>query len=292
MKKRFFSLLLALCLPAAWAVPALAAEGQPDWRLTRVTVTSDGVVVDTTLDYGAGGSLPTRAQREDEVFTMEYDEAGRITLYTSPGYTQQSVYNDAGQLAETVWQSAEQVRTVYTYNEAGLVSRAEQTATDTSSVRDYTYDEHGNMTSQSVATDGGEPAVSTYTYEYDDAGLAVSQTYDVTQPWGQFTGTYTYTYDDAGRRVGESYDDGEIRYYYMPLLAGTWSRQIWTDFDGGTSEDISLSLTLEDSAGQQVLSWMCAMTGEPTLEYDDNGCLVRAADADGNMIELSYEPVA
>ncbi len=292
MKKRFFSLLLVLCLLAAAAIPVLADEGQSAFLLTKVTVTSGGTATETAFVYENGGWLPTQVRKGEDVFAMEYDDAGRITFYTAPTYTQQMVYDEAGHLAETTWQGESSIHTVYTYDEAGQVIRQEQTTDDFSSVVEYVYDEHGHMISQTTAAPGGEPDVNTYTYEYDDAGLALSQTYHITQPWGTFTGTYTYEYDDEGRLTRESYDDGESLYYYMPLLSGGWSRQIWTDLDGGSSEEISLSLGLRDTAGEQVMLWTCPMTGEPEMEYDDNGCLVKAADADGNMIELSYGPVA
>lgn len=292
MQKRFFSLLLVLCLLAAAAVPALAGEETPAFRLTKVTVTSGGTAAETTFVYDNGGWLPTQVKKGGDVFTMEYDDAGRIITYTAPTYTMQAAYDEAGHMTEKTWQGDSSSHTVYTYDEAGQVIREEQTADDFSSVVEYVYDEHGNVISQTTAAPGGEPDVNTYTYEYNDAGLAVSQTYDITQPWGTFTGTYTYEYDGAGRMTKESYDDGEDLYYYMPLLSGTWSRAIWTDFDGASSEEISLSLRLNDAAGEPVMSWSCAMTGEPEMTYDDNGCLVKAADADGNMIELSYEPVA
>ena len=292
MKKRCFSLLLVLCLLAAAAVPCLADGDQPAWRLAKVTVTADGAATETTFVYDNGGWLPTQVQKGGDAFAMEYDDAGRVTLYTAPTYTEQRVFDEAGHLAETTWQGESSTHTVYTYDEAGQVVRQEQTADDFSSVVEYVYDEHGNVITQTTSAPGGEPDVNTYTYEYNDDGLAVSQTYDITQPWGTFSGTYTYEYDEQGRMTKESYDEGEERYYYMPLLTGTWSRAIWTDFDGNSSEEISLSLRLSDAAGELVMSWSCAMTGEPEMEFDGNGCLVKAADADGNMIEIAYEPVA
>lgn len=302
MKKRFFSLVLILVLLLALAAPCLAEEETPAFRLAKLTITSDGIVREITFSYDDGGWLPTQFQRGDDTITVEYDDAGRRVVYTEPTYTYQYVYNEAGQLAETTWQfdSSWQGNTaghiVYTYDEAGNMIRQEEDTGDLQTVIDCVYDEHGNAITQTTSAPGGEPDVSTYSYEYNDQGLMISQTYDITQPWGRFTGTYTYEYDEQGRLTRESYDDGETRFYYMPLLSCEWSRMIWTDFDEsgetGSQENISLNLYLKDAVGQQVTNWDCSMTGEPTLEYDDNGYLVRAFDADGNNIEITYEPVA
>lgn len=303
MKKRSLILVLVLGLLLALAVPGLAAEETPAVRLSKVTVTSADGPVESTFVYDDGGWLPTQVQKGADACTVEYDDAGRMLVRTAPTAAYQYAYDEAGQLTELAISdtgSGVSNHIAYSYDEAGLVVRAEATNADgqggsSTTVTENTYDEHGNQTSSTASTDGGESSVSTYSYEYDDAGLAVSQTYNISQPWGDFTGTYTYTYDDQGRRTGESYDDGEIRYYYMPLLRGEWDRIIWTDFVGETTstrEEITMTLALQDAAGQDVVSWSLPMTGEPTLEYDEDGCLVRVADADGSSIELAYEPVA
>lgn len=307
MKKRIFSIVLALGMCLSLAVPALAREEEPEYRLTKVTVNSEEGVTDTTFVYDNGGWLPTQVQMGDAAIALEYDDAGRVLRYQTPGGNMEYTYDGDGLLTESlreVPENNEQTRTVYTYDENGQVIREEASWTDgtgaaTDTVTEYAYDEHGNRTSRSVAQDGAEPQVSTFAYEYDDAGQAVSETYNVQFFWGANSGTYTFTYDDQGRRTGEIYDEGETRYYYAPMLTMEWSRQIWTSVDAngqetGQEEHITVSVSMADGAGQTIspLTWYVAMTGEAQVEYDDNGCLVKAADEDGNMIELAYEPVA
>ena len=303
MKKRFFSLALILGMLLALAAPCLAEEEQPAYRLAKVTISDSLGVSENTFAYDNGGWLPTLVSNSAGETTVEYDDAGRMTAYNTPSYSSQYVYNEDGLLAETSmqfdssWQGGASSHNVFTYDEAGQLIRSEQESDGLNTVVEFVYDEHGNVITETTSAPGGEPDVNTYTYEYNDEGLAISRTYDVTHAWGTATGTYTYAYDEEGRRVSMSYDDGESRYYYMPLLNCEWERMIWTNFDGsgettGTSESISMYVNLQDAVGATVLNWYCSMTGEPTLEYDDNGYLVRVSDADGNFIEIAYEPVA
>ena len=88
--------------------------------------------------------------------------------------------------------------TSYSYNADKLISTLENTLNDVSKAYGYTYDDNGNITSETVTTkdaDGNVEASETITYTYDDKEQLISAE--------TLTIKYEYTYDDRGNILTE-----------------------------------------------------------------------------------------
>ncbi len=86
----------------------------------------------------------------------------------------------------------------YSYNADKLISILENTLNDVSKAYGYTYDDNGNITSETVTTkdvDGNVEASETITYTYDDKEQLISAE--------TLTIKYEYTYDDRGNILTE-----------------------------------------------------------------------------------------
>lgn len=209
------------------------------------------------------GSSLIRAESWYENTLLEYetytiDEAGRpvrkvVTTVTSmaddPDIQTDYAYDEAGRLTgETMTRLAgsgleEAVtgRTSYTYDEAGLCVRQDDSNADGELMQQtiWTYDENGNPTRKEYTTAGSSAATVT-TYTYDEAGRLTEQT--VNYGSGLSPETVTYTYDDAGNLQTETYADagtGEIKqtmtYEWKPLSQALADQQTLaiTDADSG-----------------------------------------------------------
>lgn len=302
MKKRIFSLVLALSLLLAPAVPVLAAvepepSPEPEYRLVGVTATYGGST-SYTFVYGQGGYLPTEVSDGFSGTTASYDEGGRITSYQDAvGTSYTRVYDGDGNLSEetgtnTTFDEANneitgETHTTYAYDANGnRLTAAEESVWDngstTSGSTEYAYDEKGNCVREEhtyIGIDGSEHSYTyTYKYTFDDQGRIAAKTtaYNNNDPGS----AHEYIYDEEGKLVGTTWDSGKD--YYMPLLRGTW---LGGDFS-------SFTLYLVDATESVIFYWACRADSEPMLTYDDNGYLVRVDGTEGSSIELTYEPVA
>jgi YD repeat-containing protein len=130
----------------------------------------------------------------------------------------------------------------------------------------YDYDDRGNMISQTY------PNGNKYTYEYDDRGNMISMTY----PSGRKT---TYEYDDRGNMISETYPDGrKWTYEYEYDDRGNMISE--TDSDGNKTryDDRGNMISETDSNGD---TWI--------YEYDDRGNMISETDPNGYKITYEYD---
>ncbi|MGW3044377.1 NucA/NucB deoxyribonuclease domain-containing protein [Kitasatospora sp. NPDC001159] len=200
--------------------------------LGRTVTLTDGVTISSS--YDAAGHLTSQAGSGGEAATptrtVAYDADGRITSLSTPRGTQAYTYEDRGAIASA---SGPMGTSTYTYDAEGrLASRADTADTTTftydtagqlktladpqtgstlaysytptgrvaaiqygtGNTRSYTYDDQGNVTTDSVKTSTGA-AVSSLAYTYYPSGRLKTQT---TTGLAGAT-THTYGYDAAGR---------------------------------------------------------------------------------------------
>ncbi len=329
MKRRVLSLVLALAMLAALAGcgggdAAAQNEGQasggpaegaqtaaettpepspeptpePAYRLTGASRYVEGeLALQYALTYAAAGdNLPSvvretwPAAEYETSYTYLVD--GRIlsigkgdasTSQVDPYFDRvDSYFNESGKL---VWQ-------VEVYDVISYVNGEPAGQTTITQYTDYTYDEDGLLAAVTTVDDNGEPiSLREYTYtdgqqtgetvtyyyeDYDPASGGHTMVEDVTE--------YTYAYDAEGQRTrSETYRDGEMTSaadyaYVSPLRLAE-------------SEDGGVSAALLAGGGNQLLSVsVSAETGEPTVQYDDAGCLVRIEADEGTYAEFTYEP--
>ena len=325
MKRRVLSLVLALAMLAAMAgcgggdaapqnegpaesaqaasetTPEPTAEPSPEptpepaYRLTGASRYEEGeMTVQYALTYAAAGdSLPsviweTRPAEEYET-SYSYLADGRVLSVDREGdaSTSQmdSYFDESGKL---VWQAEVMQGRYYDENNepAGWYTDREYS--------DYTYDEAGLLTAVTTVDGNGERRVAqectyaegqrtgetaTYYYQdYDPDSSSPILVEDVVE--------YTYAYDAEGRQTRiETYRDGEmtstVDYTYTgPMRLASYASG-------------SVSAALLDGAGYQLLSVsVSAEEGEPAVQYDGAGCLVRIEAGEGTYAEFTYEPYA
>jgi RHS repeat-associated protein len=239
--------------------------------------------VPTTFTYDAAGRLRTSTDRNGRVTTYEYDERNRIRQIAFPDATQKRVYDAAGRLSR-IDEGTSAVEYAYdalnrlvaeTQDVGGFVNRIE-----------YQYDALDRMVRRTL---NGAEAVA---YDYDKAGRPRSIGYR-----DQST---TYQWDAAGRLVGRTLPNGVTQEYAYDE-ADRVMRVSYRKSDDSTIESVSYAY---DAAGQiirrslsqasaaetpfsaqydetnRMTSFTLTATNATyTLSYDDNGNLLRKANA-------------
>lgn len=285
MKKRIFSLALALVMTLALAAPVFA-EGEeapaPEYRLAGMTKTDGTDTFSNTFVYDQGGWLPTAQYSYDTVLiAASYDDAGRVV--SEDGL-------DGG------------VRT-YEYDENGnlLVSGTHYDEVygldgDTSTTYTYAYDENGNcIGSKFTNAYGSETTARESEYTYDDAGNTLSGS-GKSYINGELTSQYQSTYDDAGNllRTETTSSDGAVsttEYTYDE--AGNLLRS--EHFTDGVT-DYAYECTY-DEAGNRLSETYYSdgeKQSEATYVYDDEGRVVQedyVSSAHSYSYEYTYTPL-
>ena len=275
--------------------PEPTPEPEPAYRLTGASRYDEGeMTVQYALTYAAAGdSLPSvvRETRSDAEYETSYTYLadGRVLSVDREGdaSTSQmdSYFDESGKL---VWQ-AEVMRGRY-YDEnnepAGWYTDREYS--------DYIYDEADQLIAVTTVDGNGERRVAqectyaegqrtgetaTYYYQdYDPDSNGYIPVEDVVE--------YTYAYDAEGRLTrSETYRDGEmtsaVDYTYAgPLRLASYASG-------------AVSAAMLAGAEYQLLSvGVSAEAGEPAVQYDDAGCLVRIEAGEGTYAEFTYEPYA
>ncbi len=174
----------------------------------------------------------------------------------------------------------------YTYDESGNVLT--DTFSDSEGYTDtsvYTYDDSGNLST--IDSTDSEGTTRTYTYTYNESGNLLSETYAESyaegedNTWGY---TDTFTYDENGNRSAKSrlYSDGII------------ASSIYTyDEDGNLLTEV---YSYSDSDGAAyVFTWTYDSYGNvvtETAEKDGTvyytGTYTYTYDANGNALALTY----
>ena len=164
-------------------------------------------------DYSDDGTL-----RDVEYY--EYDEFGRLLLYTCNHYRIELTYDESDRLIEELYYISGELsaRNELTYDENGLVKEAlYHKGLDDPNITmyEYTYDENGNkiITATQWAPDG-ESIRQSYKYVYNSNGQILRQ--DISM--GSILGSITYEYDSQGNLLKKYMDNGYFLITYQDDL--------------------------------------------------------------------------
>ncbi|WP_260848444.1 DNRLRE domain-containing protein [Streptomyces sp. SLBN-118] len=226
------------------------------------TSRTDSLAGNFSATYDANGNLAAETLPGGYTLAIAQDETGAETsrVYTrdSDGTVVASDTADQSTHGQTVMATGNNGQTharSYTYDAAGRLTRADDTAPDASCTRrDYTFDDNTNRTALAVATSAigascTSTGATTTSYTYDTADRLIA------------TGV---VYDAFGRTTTQS-SGATIGYYANDLVrsqtSGT-SRQTWTTDAAGR---LAAWTTETDNAG----TW--TQTGSKTNHYGADG---------------------
>lgn len=231
----------------------------------------DGYV--TSYVYGDSGLLAQKTAPGDIVTSYDYNTTGQLEVVTLPDLTTiTNSYDDAGRLVLRDYSAIDTTDVSFTYDAIGArLSMTDETGTTT-----YTYDENGQLTSE---TNGASQALD---YAYTDSGLLETITYPGADD-------VDYTYDAAGRMASVT-DWNSNTTTYAWTVDGLLASQ-------SSPNDVVQSRTY-DAAGQllDVLTVdPLATIAEYEYAYDDAGQLTTETTTDALLAGIaqtySYDPV-
>ncbi|MFF3948040.1 DNRLRE domain-containing protein [Streptomyces sp. NPDC001902] len=226
------------------------------------TSRTDSVAGTFSATYDADGDLTTQALPGGYTLTLGQDETGQETsrVYTrdSDGLVVASDTANHSVQHQIVGQTGSNGQTrdrTYTYDQAGRLTRADDTAPDGSCTRrDYTFDNNTNRTALAVATSDVDAACTS------TGATTTSNTYDSAD---RLTTAGT-VYDAFGRTTTQA-SGATIGYYTNDLVrnqtSGT-SRQTWTLDAAGR---LAAWTTETNTSG----TW--TLTGSKTNHYGGDG---------------------
>ncbi|SFC83822.1 LamG-like jellyroll fold domain-containing protein [Streptomyces aidingensis] len=234
---------------------AAADGGTVPAGLVKSITTTGGAV--TSYDYYAGGDIARITAPSGAVTEYDYDGLGR--------QTSQTVVSDAHPDGLTTTYVYDSMSRIVRETAPGAVNEITGT-THTPEIR-RTYDDDGNLLTETVADlTGGDPERTT-SYLYNTLG----QNEAVIDAEGNTT---TYVHDDFGRVTRETDPLGTVyRYSYTPRgqLAETVLED-WTGDPAGGVRDLVLESRAYDPAGR-LASVTDAMGATVSHTYFDDGLL-------------------
>jgi len=288
-------------------------QGLPAGGLTTYTAyNSDGSVASTTdgngnistFTYDAAGQLLEERDPVGDKVTFTYDDARNLVSvrdkmnhvttyeYTVSGKTKKTTYPD-GSVVSCMYDALEDMRsmtdkygnvTTFTRNELGLV-----TETESGGCAAYkAFDVMGNETNRVDAS--GVSIQTVYDEESrpiavrDSSGAERTTAYDIlgrpirtTDALGK---TYLKVYDDANQMVASVRPSGAVDAFgYDPL----GFRNAFTNSEG------SVYMTSYDALGRVLANTNALGRQTLRLEYDANGNILSAIDADGGVTTFTYD---
>ena len=156
-----------------------------------------------------------------QTLSFSYDSYGRQSEVRLNGQLVESYsYTAGGDLMATqvygkfdAGNTADYLRTAYTYNSLGLVTKTETqgygSVTGKKEQIDLTYDNVGNILTEQTYTNYGTAKTVSKAYEYDTVGRLTKSTID-----GKAT---SYTYDAVGNRLTQTSEGKTLSYSYNNL---------------------------------------------------------------------------
>lgn len=242
-------------------------------------INDNGRITKYDYQYNADGSkVETITDPELKVFVNHYDPAGNIYRIVFPA-TEGGVSKEAGSQINAKGQvdwavNSEGEKTSFTYYSGGIDDSRKKTETDAeNNVTTFTYDENGNVASESanVTVEGTLTTVLTqYFYDAQNRliktihadGLSTETVYDA-------AGNVDYTLDKRGRKTDYLYD-----------LYGKLEETLYPD---GTMEsktyDLEGNLETATDTQNRITSY----------EYDELNRLTATRFPDGSSTEIQYD---
>ncbi|MFE3267107.1 polymorphic toxin-type HINT domain-containing protein [Streptomyces sp. NPDC059215] len=261
-----------------------------------VQFTSDpaaGGLPSETLEVGYNElSMPTTLKSATSGYVQDtsytkLSDIGKITLGSSSADTSKwlqisNTYEDGTrrlqrELVVDDTHTAPVQDTTYTYDDSGNPTKTATHADATDDVQCYRYDGHDRLTTAWTATDGcsadpstavlGGPAPYWQSYAYDALGNRKTQVNHATAAGGNDT-TTTYNYpgkDSTGQTHAHTLDSSTI------VTGGTTTTNSYTYDASGNTHTRTLNGKTQ------------------TLDWDDEGHLAKATNADGSTASYLYD---
>ncbi|HEV7973876.1 polymorphic toxin-type HINT domain-containing protein [Amycolatopsis sp.] len=253
----------------------------------------DFVVEDNTYD-GAGNLSRQITGNGKAVTQYTTDKAGRVASVTA----------DPGGLARSTTYSFDQGGNVLRATTAGKPSNVPWIVSTTPAVVDYTYDDAGNRTLETV-TDG--TAKQSTKYGYDQRGLLIS----TTDPRGNAAGadpaafTTKYGYDEAGRQVSttgapvSAESTGQPARTVTPVQIfgyNTYDEPTEVKDELGkvstSAFDLTGRLVSATAPAYQAPGQPAAVTATITAKYDGNGNAVEITSPRSGVTRVTYDQLS
>ncbi|MGW1326855.1 LamG-like jellyroll fold domain-containing protein [Streptomyces antibioticus] len=244
--------------------------------LVSTQTTTGGAV--TSYRYFANGDLAEATSPSGLVTTYTYDGLGRRTAEKQISDT----FPDGG-TTSYAYDAASHIVT-----ETGAGVRNEITDTTHTAVISRSYDEDGNLLSESTKDTTGGDTERTATYHYDAHGLNDSAT-DAEQ------NTTLYEHDELGRATGMT-DAAGTHFTYTYTARGQHATTVlddWTGDPSGTTQDLTVVSNAYDPAGR-LASTTDAMGATTAYTYYDDGLAAtttakQVTQADGSRHDIVLE---
>jgi RHS repeat-associated protein len=236
--------------------------------------------ITTTLSYDKDSNVPGITHKDSTKgttlanFTYTYDAAGEVSSYTGFDGTLTYTYDRAGELTGVSGAHNES----YSYDANGnrtMTGYSTGTGNELLSdgVYNYTYDNEGNLLTQTRISDG---QVTTYSWDYEDRLTEVV----VKTSGGTVLQDDRFTYDVEGRRIGKNTQAGG---------------QTWTLNDGQNPYadfNSSGTLTYRYLYGNGLDSLLARFDGTNTVWYltDRLGSVRQLVNTSGTVLDqLTYD---
>lgn len=287
VKKPKISIIAAVCMVLICAIVVGCAAAGPNVRYTITVQKKDMMLKDAdaetmVLSYDGSGY---QLERQFGAYTVRrtYDEKGNVLSYkkyisASEELTEETdyFYNRAGQLIRAEgfgcgdWDVRVDYLREYSYDDAGNMTH-EQTYQDGELFEEYYYDAIGNLTEEFRYYGGGYDIHTVYTYTEDGKLLS-----NYTERGGELYSGWDYFYDESGRIVREerfTISDGVRKELTNTYTYDENGRCVRYDM-GGFQGECSYEIYSYDAAGNMLSSMYTDREGETTgyrWTYDAQG---------------------
>lgn len=272
-----------------------------------------------TQDYDVVNNTFVQTDRNGNVTTLEYDDRGNITLETDAlGGQTRYEYNDPDNpRLETAITDANGNRTEYEFDDRGNITLQVEPG---DVLTRFEYDWFSNVTRQVGPFSPGEEATARVTQFIYDANGNLAETIDAlgnssfqtndqfgrpltitdrrgnttTLEYGQLIGSPTkvtnpdlstqeFTYDDNGRPLTQTNELGVV---VQTIQYDDLGRQLSVS---GADGQLTTYVYDADLLASETVTINATEVQTTTYQYDDNNRLFKQTDANGGVVELTYD---